>query len=103
MKKKIIDPFKNLKLDSYEKELSDAIENGNLETIKNHKEEKEKIVKAVKYKLAKNKKDKRVNIRIVSSDLEKIQTKALENGLPYQTLITTILKQYANGKIKIIL
>lgn len=44
------------------------------------------------------KKDRRVNIRISSRDLEAIQKRALEEGLPYQTLIASVLHKYATGR-----
>jgi len=45
------------------------------------------------------KKDRRVNIRLAQVDLEGIQTKALEDGLPYQTLISSILHKYVTGSL----
>ena len=43
-------------------------------------------------------KDKRVNIRMTERGLVHIQKKALEEGLPYQTLISSILHKYINGR-----
>ena len=45
------------------------------------------------------KKDKRINIRISSRDLEGLQKKALKEGLPYQSLISSILHKYVSGRI----
>jgi len=45
------------------------------------------------------KKNKRVNIRISSIDLEEIQALAVENGIPYQTLMTSILHRYVHGSL----
>ncbi|MFQ6027977.1 MAG: CopG family antitoxin [Dehalococcoidia bacterium] len=45
------------------------------------------------------KKDKRVNIRISHSDLESLQVRALEEGIPYQTLMASILHKYINGRL----
>lgn len=45
------------------------------------------------------KKDRRVNIRISSKDLETLQKRALEEGVPYQTLIASILHKYAGGRL----
>ena len=52
-------------------------------------------------KAAKNtfKKDKRVNIRISGMDLELLQEKALIEGLPYQTLMSSVLHKYATGRL----
>ena len=46
------------------------------------------------------KKDRRINIRISSRDLSALQRKALEQGLPYQTLVTSILHKYASGSLR---
>ena len=45
------------------------------------------------------KKDKRINIRISSRDLEAIQRRALEEGIPYQTLVSSILHKYVSGSL----
>jgi predicted DNA binding CopG/RHH family protein len=44
-------------------------------------------------------KDRRVNIRLSSVDLSDIQVKALEQGLPYQTLIASVLHKYVTGRL----
>jgi predicted DNA binding CopG/RHH family protein len=44
-------------------------------------------------------KDKRVNIRLSSVDLLDIQAKALEEGMPYQTLTASVLHKYVTGKL----
>ncbi len=44
-------------------------------------------------------KDRRVNIRLSSGDLQDIQVRALEEGLPYQTLIASVLHKYVTGKL----
>ncbi|HHE39060.1 MAG TPA: antitoxin [Candidatus Cloacimonetes bacterium] len=46
------------------------------------------------------KKDKRVNIRISSRDLKELQRKAIQEGLPYQTFISSILHKFVNGKFR---
>ena len=66
--------------------------------------QKEEIAKAVamaKYTLEKMKKDKRITIRVENDDLNLIQNKAIESGIPYQTLISSILRKFARGKINI--
>lgn len=45
-------------------------------------------------------KDRRLNIRLSSKDLEAIQKRALAEGLPYQTLISSLLHKYAAGRLK---
>ncbi len=85
-------------LDDYERQLIKDIDNDEFVPVPNQKEE---IAKAVLY--AKNflKKDKRMTLRIAKDDLEKIQAKAIKSGIPYQTLISSLIRQYANGRISI--
>lgn len=45
-------------------------------------------------------KDRRINLRISSRDLEAIQRRALAEGLPYQTLIASLLHKYACGRVR---
>ena len=45
-------------------------------------------------------KDRRLNIRISTKDLEAIQKRVLEEGLPYQTLIASLLHKYASGRLR---
>ncbi len=42
-------------------------------------------------------KDKRINIRISSKDLDQVQIIALQEGIPYQTLISSIIHKYVSG------
>lgn len=85
-------------LDDYERRLIKDIENDEFVSVPNQKEE---IAKAVLY--AKNflKKEKRITLRVAKRDLEKIQEKAIKTGIPYQTLINSLIRQYANGRISI--
>ncbi|MCK9607664.1 MAG: hypothetical protein M0R33_14575 [Methylomonas sp.] len=46
------------------------------------------------------KKDKRINIRISSRDLAALQRRALEEGLPYQTLVASVLHKYVSGSLR---
>ena len=46
------------------------------------------------------KKDKRINIRISSRDLEALQRRAMEEGLPYQSLVSSVLHKYVSGSFK---
>ena len=45
------------------------------------------------------KKDMRVNIRISRKDLEALQVRALEDGIPYQTLMASVLHKYVSGRL----
>jgi predicted DNA binding CopG/RHH family protein len=83
------------KIDSYELEVLSAFEKGKLKSV------------ATKGELAKFKaaarataiKDRRVNIRLSSGDLSDIQVRALEEGVPYQTLIASVLHKYVTGRL----
>ncbi|MAZ77674.1 MAG: hypothetical protein CMF39_03250 [Legionellaceae bacterium] len=89
---------KLIKLDLEEQELSDALDdaldNHALKSVDNLKEE---ILLAQKAADKYLRKDTRVNIRISSSDLERIKQKAAYKGLPYQTFIASVLHEYAAG------
>ena len=85
-----------LKLDKEEKELFDSYEKGEWKSVKNLKEEIEKHRGYARQTL---KKDKRVNIRISSMVLDELQTRAVEDGMPYQTLISSILHRFVTGRL----
>jgi predicted DNA binding CopG/RHH family protein len=102
MKKKF-NPFKNLQLDPYEQEIEDALERGEIKEHAFTVKEKQEYADAATYTLNRMKKDARINIRLKRNDLNSIQQKASESGLPYQTLISTLLHHFAVGKITITL
>jgi predicted DNA binding CopG/RHH family protein len=83
-----------LKLDQDELELLALYEQDEWKSAKNVKEQKE-MYRA--YARATFKKDKRVNIRISSKDLINLQKRAIREGVPYQTLIASVLHKYASG------
>jgi predicted DNA binding CopG/RHH family protein len=85
-----------MKLDEEEKDILDSFERGEWKQVKNFKIE---VKKHQEYARKTLKKDKRVNIRISSKVLEEIQTIAAENGIPYQTLMTSILHRYVHGSL----
>jgi predicted DNA binding CopG/RHH family protein len=85
-----------LKLDKEEKELLDSYERGEWRSVKNLKEEIEKHRGYARQTL---RKDKRVNIRISSMVLDELQTRAVEDGMPYQTLISSILHRFVTGRL----
>lgn len=84
----------NLKLEQDELELLASYEQDEWKSAKDVKEQKEKYQA---YARATFKKDKRVNIRISSKDLMSLQKRAIREGVPYQTLIASVLHKYANG------
>lgn len=88
--------MKELILDEEEKEILESYERGEWIPVKNLKEE---IKKHQEYARNTLKKDKRVNIRISAKVLEDIQTKAVEDGIPYQTLMSSVLHKFATGRL----
>jgi len=64
--------------------------------MKNQEEEKSKLKATV---IANVKHKKAINIRVLESDIIKIKSKALSKGIPYQTLINSIIHQFANDKL----
>ena len=84
------------KLDKYEKDILESYENDEWIEVPDKNEE---IKRYAGYAKATLKKDKRVNIRISKKDLEHIQRKAIEEGIPYQTLISSIIHKYNTGKL----
>ena len=83
-----------MKLTKEEKELLNSVEQGEWEQIPNFKSEVSRYKQAAR---ATMRKDKRVNIRMTERDLVHFQKKALQEGLPYQTFISSILHKYING------
>jgi len=88
-------------LDHYEKELINDLENNEFVEVPVQEQDMKKYRDYAKYTLDKLKKDKRITIRVGIDDLESIQNKAIESGIPYQTLISSILRKFARGKISI--
>ena len=82
-------------LDPYELEILEAYETGKLKSIAT-KAELQRMRAAAR---ATSIKDKRVNIRLSTADLLDIQAKALAQGMPYQTLIVSILHKYVAGTL----
>jgi predicted DNA binding CopG/RHH family protein len=86
-----------IKLDAEEKELLKSYDSDEWQSVDDVASQ---VHTYSEYASATFKKDKRVNIRISRKDLEALQKKALEEGLPYQTLIASVLHKYVNGRLK---
>ncbi|MBN1782740.1 antitoxin [bacterium] len=85
-----------MKYDDYEKEIIESYENDEWKPIKNFEEEKERYAQYARNTFNKN---KRINIRLSEKDLKGIKVKSLEEGMPYQTLISSIIHKYINGHL----
>jgi predicted DNA binding CopG/RHH family protein len=86
----------NLKLQPDELELLASYENDEWQSAKNIKEQKEQYRV---YARAAFRKDQRINIRISEKDLLDLQKRALREGIPYQTLIASVLHKYVSGTL----
>ena len=86
-----------MKIRKDEKELLDSVERGEWITIPDVQEETERYKE---YAQVTFRKDKRVNIRISEKDLVKLQRRALQEGLPYQTFMSSILHKFITGQLK---
>lgn len=84
----------NLNLQPDELELLASYENEEWKSVKKLKEQKEQYRA---YARATFRKDKRVNIRISEKDLRDLQKRAIRQGIPYQTLISSVLHKYVSG------
>jgi len=84
------------KLDKEEKEILEAFESGKLKHVKNVKEQikQHKVVAEATFK-----KDARINIRLSSRDLRSLQARALKEGIPYQTLVSSVLHKFVDGQL----
>ncbi len=88
--------MKQFNLSDEEVELLDSLESNEWNSVENLKDEM-----SFHQTIARNtlKKDKRVNLRMSSKDLEDIKTYAVEEGLPYQTLMSSVLHKFITGRL----
>jgi predicted DNA binding CopG/RHH family protein len=84
---------RDMVLDEYENEIMEAFESGKLKTVKSQYDFQE---------IARNtlRKNRKINIRISENDLAALQRRAAREGLPYQTLIGSVLHKFASGFLK---
>ncbi len=83
--------------DTEERAILQEFERGEFESIRNLQTEKRKLEEAARTTLQK---DKRINIRVSSRDLERIQKQAARAGMPYQTYISSSLHKLVTGRLK---
>ena len=76
--------------------LINSVEQGEWQTVHNFAEMKNVLMKAAVETAIK---DTRINIRMAKRDVTAIKSKAMEQGIPYQTLIASILHKYASGQV----
>lgn len=85
-----------MKLTKEEKDILESVERGEWRRIPDFDREAKRYQE---YARATLRKDKRVNIRMAERDIGRFQKKAMEEGLPYQTLISSVLHKYINGRL----
>jgi len=94
MAKKTHDPFKNLVLDEEEQEIEESTEPPTPLSPEQAKLVDDAIENHRRYL-----KNKSISLRIEGNELSKIKQKAETEGLPYQTLITSVLHKYVRGQL----
>ncbi|MCQ8116381.1 antitoxin [Methylomonas rosea] len=80
-----------------EQEVVDYVEGGAAVSVDNLDGEKSRYSQIARDQIGKK---KTVSIRLLESDLERLKAQSVRQGLPYQVLISSLIHQYANGKIK---
>jgi len=80
--------------DDEEKQLIAAYERGEFRPVKDQKGAKQTALQAARRYM---RKDARINIRLSTADLEMLKQRAVEEGLPYQTLIASVLHKFVSG------
>ena len=88
--------MKKYKLDKEEQDILDSFERGEWRIVPDEKKAIAQLVAAARNTILK---DQRINIRLAAMDLTRIRSRAMEEGIPYQTLISSILHKYANGTL----
>lgn len=81
---------------SFEHDIRASFEKGEWQPVKNQKKENMRYRELAAETLRKS---RRVNIRITAMDLEGLQARAAEEGLPYQTLMASVLHKYISGRL----
>jgi predicted DNA binding CopG/RHH family protein len=87
--------MKSSRLDKEEQDVLESFEHGEWQPVKDLERE---VLRHQRYARSTLRKDKRVNIRISSKDLEEIQAIATEEGIPYQTLMASIIHRYVSSR-----
>ena len=83
-------------MDSEEKDLMESVEKGEWIPLKDQKKEIKRLKEAAKATFAKN---RRMNIRISERDLRYLKIRAMQEGIPYQTLVSNIIHKYLSGRL----
>ena len=80
--------------DKEEKEIIEAFKKGKMVRVKNFKKVKLELEEAAENTLSKT---KNINLRLTAKTYYKLKTRAVEEGIPYRTLASSVLHKFANG------
>ena len=81
--------------DNLEEDILKSYEQDEWESVRNFRQLKEEFESYARHTFRKS---KRINIRISESDLNRLKAKSLEEGIPYQTLVSSLIHRYVSGK-----
>jgi predicted DNA binding CopG/RHH family protein len=81
-----------------EQEILDAYEKGELIPVDNHEQKRRELIEAARNTPIKT---KRISIRLAEQDLEQLKIKSQETGIPYQTIVGSLIHQYATGRLSL--
>jgi predicted DNA binding CopG/RHH family protein len=84
-------------MNNEERDILDSYERGQWRPVKNRKREIKRLQQYARNTLQK---DKRINIRMSSKDLDRVRVIATQQGIPYQTLISSVIHKYVAGYLK---
>lgn len=93
----IFSKMKNTSVNNQEKDVLDSYEQDQWRPVKNRKREIKRLQQYAQNTLQK---DKRINVRMSSKDLDRVRVIATQQGIPYQTLISSIIHKYVSGYLK---
>ena len=86
-----------MKLDDNEKDLLSSIDNNEWKSVSNLSEQKSRLLQMAKRSSANT---KRITLRVTEHDYELAHVRAIQDGIPYQTLISSVIHRYLTGQLK---
>jgi len=89
--------MKNIKLDKFEQRIERELKKGNYVKAANFTATKKMFEEAARNYLELNR-TKRITIRVNQADLIKVKARAKRNNMPYQTLLNSLIRQFAEGR-----
>jgi|SRR3990167_10019065 len=93
-------PFDNLILDDYETEIESSLERGEWVPVENQ-EERKKMWQSAAKNILDLRKSKKITVRVNQGDLIKLKAKATKKNIPYQTLLSVLIRDFVEGKYTI--